>query len=237
MTDERLCITCAVLSPAREKPRHYEREHVCEGCRKRLALTLAELPTLCDVLPTAFPRLPRPQLNGSRIRSTPQASEPINWTPYDLDLPADPRKRELAVRVALGTDPEGEYQAGDLSVATELDGCVRDWLTYRPHEHAPAPLVFTLCRWLADRLDWACRYHPAIDEFAADLVELVGKVRRATGDTRLVHKLPAPCPDCDLLSLIRLDGADHVECENCHRLWTEGDYQRLCVVLAAEEWV
>jgi hypothetical protein len=142
-------------------------------------LTLAELPGLCEALPAAYPRLQRPQINGSRVRSTPQASEPINWRPYDLALPADPRKRELAARVALGTDPEAEWQDGVLSVATELDGMVRDWLTYRADEHAPAPTVTSLCRWLSHRLEWACEHHPAVDEFAGDLVELAREVRSA----------------------------------------------------------
>jgi hypothetical protein len=194
LTDERLCVACAVLSPARERPRHYDRPNVCDGCRRRLALTLAELPGLCEALPAAYPKLQRPQINGSRIRSTPQASEPINWWPFDLASPADPRKRELAARVALGTDPEAEWQDGVLSVATELDGMVRDWLTYRPDEHEPALTVESLCRWLSHRLEWACERHPAVDEFAGDLVELARAVRSAGRVDSGVGTFVGRCP-------------------------------------------
>lgn len=52
--------------------------------------------------------------------------------------------------------------------------------------------------------------------------------------TTLVHRLPAPCPNCDLLDLVRHDGDDRVRCRSCGASWDEAAYERLVLVLAAE---
>lgn len=243
-TVEHRCVTCLPLNPAQDKPRHYEREHVCEPCRLRLSSMLGELPDLCAMLPARFPRLTRPQINGSRIRSTPQASEPINITPLDLDAPADPRKRELAARIALGIDPEADYQEGDLSVATELDGWARDWLTYRTSEHLPAPLVTSLCAWLSDRLEWACQHHPAVDEFAGDLLRISRATHRASQAGRRSGEVVGRCPKrlrddtstqpsyCS--TPLRIDPyATQIQCPRCGSTW-DRDRGHQWVTLAAE---
>jgi hypothetical protein len=77
--------------------------------------------------------------------------------------------------------------------------------------------------------DWVDR--DGIDG-ALELLRLHDLVRLAAGRTALVHQLPAPCPSCNTLALVRHNGADHVECEHCRDLWTETDYRRLCLVLA-----
>jgi transposase-like protein len=72
-------------------------------------------------------------------------------------------------------------------------------------------------------------------EGALEMLRLHDLVRSVAGRTELVHKLPAPCPSCDRLALIRANGSSTIECEACHRRWTEQDYERLCLVLAADE--
>lgn len=67
---------------------------------------------------------------------------------------------------------------------------------------------------------------------ATTMLELHQRARAALGKTKLTHRLPAPCPSCDHLTLVRQNGADHVDCQHCHRTWTEQDYQRLTIVLA-----
>ena len=136
------------------------------------------------------------------------------------------------------TSPAREYpddQYGHLSVATVLDQWVRDWRDLLwPDHHLPVPTVSTLAGWLRRRLDDACDRHPAIDSFADELRSIRSTLRTTFGYGRYVDRLPAPCPDCDMMSLYRDDGASWVECGNCGRLWSENEYQRLCVILAAD---
>jgi len=55
--------------------------------------------------------------------------------------------------------------------------------------------------------DWVDR--DGIDD-ALELLRLHDLVRLAAGRTALVHQLPAPCPSCNSLALVRRNGADHV---------------------------
>lgn len=50
-----------------------------------------------------------------------------------------------------------------------------------------------------------------------------------SGDARL----PVPCPSCEGV-LIRRNGMDHVQCQNCPRTWPEDHYRRLCLILAQD---
>lgn len=82
------------------------------------------------------------------------------------------------------------------------------------------------------------RYHRAepCDGIAAalELLDLHHLVRSALGLTRLTHRLPAPCPRCENLTLIRDNGKDDVHCQRCGISWPYEDYQRLTLILAAD---
>jgi hypothetical protein len=69
---------------------------------------------------------------------------------------------------------------------------------------------------------------------ALTLLRLHHIARAVVGQTKLVHELPAPCPNCDRLALARDDGADHVHCRHCRLQWEETEYSRLTLVVAAE---
>ena len=60
------------------------------------------------------------------------------------------------------------------------------------------------------------------------------RARRALGLNTLVHRLPAPCPSCDMRTLIRVDGDDVVRCRACHTSWAESEYRLLVRVLVEE---
>jgi hypothetical protein len=75
---------------------------------------------------------------------------------------------------------------------------------------------------------------PFAAEAGRDAIDLARRAERAAGFDRLVHHLPVPCPSCDTRAMTREDGADQVECRACGRVWTEDDYRRLVVVVAAD---
>lgn len=69
---------------------------------------------------------------------------------------------------------------------------------------------------------------------ATDLLQLHRIARAALGQTKLVHQLPAPCPNCGNRALVRDSGDDKVHCQRCRLQWPEEDYRRLTLVLAAD---
>lgn len=90
---------------------------------------------------------------------------------------------------------------------------------------------------LLTHLDWSAA-QPWVDEYAAEMFELRRDAHTLAPWTPGTHRLPAPCPTCDALTLIRHDGADHVTCDSraggCGRSWSETQYRRLVLVLATE---
>jgi len=82
---------------------------------------------------------------------------------------------------------------------------------------------------------WQCEPADGLDG-ALELLRLHEVTRAALGRNRLVHQLPAPCPDvdCGEMRLVRENGASQVDCEACGRVWTEDDYRRLTLILTSE---
>lgn len=69
---------------------------------------------------------------------------------------------------------------------------------------------------------------------AVELLDLHHITRALLGQTKLVHQLPAPCPNCDHLTLVRDDGDSFVHCRRCRLQWPEDDYRRLTLVVSAD---
>lgn len=134
--------------------------------------------------------------------------------------------------------PAGD-QIGELPVATKLDQWVREWITYGwcPGDHLPVPTVVTLVDWLSKRLDVACDHHPAIDEFATEIRDLLRTCRRHAG-LLLAHPEyldGVPCSGCDLMALFRKPGDDYrAECGSCGKLYTDEEYERWVGLVAAQ---
>jgi hypothetical protein len=70
---------------------------------------------------------------------------------------------------------------------------------------------------------------------ALSLLDLHRRSYAATGQTILRHRLPTPCPWCDFLTLVRLDGSDHVECENCQKTVDQQHYDWFVRILLAQQ--
>jgi hypothetical protein len=69
--------------------------------------------------------------------------------------------------------------------------------------------------------------------FGITTTSLRVRADQVLGWSRLVHRLPAPCPYCDTLTLVRDDGKDFVRCTGCRRNWRETEY-RLFVKMLIE---
>lgn len=107
-------------------------------------------------------------------------------------------------------------QVGYLPVASVLDQWVRDWVTTRGRgEHLPVATVDVLTRWLANRVDWACDGHPAVDVFAAEMRELRSALNGVLGYHDWPTRKDAPCPKCDQRDLYVRNGSEWVECGSC----------------------
>lgn len=163
----------------------------------------------------------------SRIRSTRPERLPIAVDPTDLLMPA------RAGSVAVHAGPYAADQVGHLSVATVLDFWCRDWADLRgeglpplrtARERSPAGL---LARWLSDRLDWALQHHPALDEFAHDVSDLLGALFGAVNGGRVVPKpMEADCPRCGWAALFQPFSEADIECGNpdCRRVLSPAEY-------------
>lgn len=160
---------------------------------------------------------------GPRANSKPASRPPIPLDPIDLTAAARPGSRAPHARGQLGLDPD---QAGHLSLATTLETWVRDWILLRARgENRPEPTVKTMTRWLADRTDWACDEHPAIDEFTTDLQAYRSALRGILGLIDVPeYKRGVACPKCDERTLYRRNGCEYIECGTCPAMLTPDEY-------------
>lgn len=208
----------------------------CAGCVERGRRDLADLPRLATLL------------LGMARDARRNASEPISGS----------RERPLPLRTGLwsfvGLAPPGAVsaadpgdalcQVGDVPLADTLATTCRavaDDLrgtAPRVRRHGdPDEAVARFASYLAAQHDRTCRL-PWADEYLTELHDLWRRARTLAEDWPLVHKLPAPCPQCGTLTLRRDNGAAFVYCDTrhggCGLHWTEGDYQRLVLILVTE---
>lgn len=217
---EHTCVIC--------QRREWERAMVCEGDRTQLDALLAAVVDLYAQLPDEL--LPGAG-GGERVAGTREAPLPLRVDVLDLTLPAHQGSRGPMARGVLGLDDD---QVGDLSVATELETWARDWAELRG-ERVPEPYVASMVTWLRIRLDWACDEHPAVDEFAASVRELVGRLRGVFGQApERPTLLGVPCPSCDMVATYREPGDERTHCGACGRIMEAEVYERMMVGRVAE---
>lgn len=70
---------------------------------------------------------------------------------------------------------------------------------------------------------------------ALALLRLHHKARLFLGASKLVHRLPVPCPRCQAMSLVCEDGSDLIECRDCGKPFTRDEYEYFCLVLTDRE--
>lgn len=231
-----ICVVCQ---------RHqYEREHVCEPCRGRLAWQPREITGLWqqlldtepepdpwrqlgeisrrlgkwthDPVTDAVPSGPVRRSTAAPVTGTRAPQPPIDLDGIDLVAPA---------RTGTVHDP-ARLQTGHLSVPTVLDEWVRDIRDTRGlREHLPVPTVPELCAWLSRRTDWIADHHPAADEYAGEMSRLIAVMRGVLNLTtpRPVLCEGVACPRCGMRVLYRGE-TEYVECAGCGRLLRDDEY-------------
>jgi hypothetical protein len=199
-------------------------EGLCGVCERHVERALADLPRDYVVLNTLLGK-------GSTA-----GGEPIRMT-KELPIP-------IKVHVeALQRDMVREAMAWACSVAEVLNvrfavhGGVRPgWLLSRSCALlSGAPSAFLALRDCKHtRWEYGHRVVVARDglDGALNLLRLHQKARAYTGQTRLVHRLPVPCPRCEAMALEREDGTDTIDCTDCLRRYTWAEYEKLCLILA-----
>lgn len=205
---------------------------VCAACRTWLDGILADIAELTPQLAGAL----IPGQGGARehVSGSPESPLPLQIAPLDLGMPA------RALRLSTAGLAARDDQTGDLSVASILDGWVRDWRSYLYRERLPRPTVDRQTRWLRDRLDWACDQHPAIDECADELRALRAKlagVLFGRSDRRVIGDCPVD------LDNGRQCGAplsadpflDVIQCRRCLTQWDRREWLWLGTVLRATQ--
>lgn len=185
------------------------RGQVCDPCRADARIILLDVVDLYALLPEHLEpvRGVGPKVSGSR---TPPV--PLRLDVVDLILPA----RNGNVH------DDWHDQYGQLSVATVLDGWVRDWAEVR-HEHLPAPTVVELAGWMLGRLSWACDEHPAVDECIAHLRSTRAVLRRAVGRTSgrvYIGVCPVELDEGPCRAILMADpDVDVLRCPRCRTEW------------------
>jgi hypothetical protein len=204
---------------------------LCTACTEQVARALADLPTdyteLHFLLASGESGITSDVVAGSR------------------ELPVPIRVSVEALQAAMVL----EVQVWALPVARKLG---IDWNASQGLDCRPGFLLQRCARLLAHSVSTLVRlpemsYRAALDadwvtrdgiDGALELLRLHGLVRFAAGQTKLIHRLPSPCPRCERMTLVRHNGSDMVKCEACptseRAWWTEDEYQRLTLILAED---
>jgi hypothetical protein len=227
---------------------------VCDADRVRLHSHLAELAELGPLLPYA---LAPGSAGGARVSGSREAPTPTRLGALNLIGPAAtgpvrdtliPAIRSWTTTVDVGDvavvvwhrglarDGNGDPvwvpagdQVGPVPTAAFLDEWVGDWAELRGRrEYGPQRTVPLMAGWLRARVDWACDHHPAVVDFATELISAVCAVRAALNVSRRPTWYDKVCAQCKLLALYRRDAnAAYIECRNCGTLVTDAEYEDL----------
>lgn len=202
--EERRCKVEGCKGPDRKR-RLVTRGAVCEACRSRLEQVIADTPGLYMSLSEA---LEPSQGDGEKVATSKGHPAPLRIDVLDL----------MCETVAF------YVEFADL-LARQDRLAKRPW--FRMSRHVALAEALTI---ISPRLDRAGEWpHDVSAAF-----NLHQSARRTLGLTALIHRLPAPCPECDLMTLVRYDGDDKVTCRACNLSWSESEYRLLVRILTEE---
>jgi hypothetical protein len=223
------CVTCWVYGRPGEprEPAHTEHGWIaCPSCQGRIRTHLADIPTQYRLLDAT----PGSSNDSARVSGSREQSLGVRTGVLDLIVPTG---------IKPIVDPNSD-QMGNLPVAAVLASWVDLWIHDRKKsEHYPGATVDRLVGWLTVRLDWAFQYANALDDFTAELRQIVGLLYITNGDATVKpdHKEAVPCSRCDLKVLYDVPGDRYIEClrshGGCGQLLTVGEYYRWVGLLHA----
>ena len=188
---------CTDGPPEHDEPRPrwaVDGERLCVRCGTLLERRLSELPACRDALRANLAKTG----GGSNVGNKPTKGSP----PIPLNIAAHDHLTLMQATVTLWA----------LMVREErnLRGPDRNDLR-------------VLCGWLSSQLPWLLT-HPAVGDLADEVRNLV-RIAEALAQTREQwHPLDPPCPGCGEHAVGRWDGADHIDCKACERVWQEKEY-------------
>lgn len=210
-----------VARDAPEEPTvHADVRPLLAGWHPPLVLVLEWL-TVASALPAAAVGVAG---RGGRVSGTSEPRLPIATDAVDLLGPARSTRRLRS-----------EDDIGFVSVASTLDFWVQDLRDHRGRgEGLPDPAVTVLAGWLADRIDEAVADWYPVDEFFDQLRRVHGALRGQLGLVDVPERKEAPCPRCEMLTLLHRGGSDWVECGSCGGLLTFEEYDEHVRQLAAD---
>ncbi|WP_159850247.1 hypothetical protein [Nocardia sp. CY41] len=175
---------------------------ICEGCQRRTARLLSRLVTDWVHLHVDMPTPPR-RKRAERTSRTREYGHPAEWA----SVTAAQIARALNEIHADLTALRGETLAPDVW-ASELVRVRAAWTYLEPRTAELAAL-------------------PDIRDRIVELRDLHGQIRSRLGLTKPRQILPAPCPACELRTLLRTiePHNDQIQCGNCGHLIQNDHYE------------
>lgn len=119
----------------------------------------------------------------------------------------------------------------------ERRGLAVDWTTAgREQLLAGGQVLADVLEFLRAHLEWAAREHPAVDEFAGEVREIIGACRTALGlttDLRRIGQCPAQLGDRVCGRVLYADPyADSIRCDRCRTDWPRARWLLLGAAIA-----
>lgn len=199
---------------------------LCASCRRNLARTLAALPR--DYVELALVLGRSDQAGGEPITGTPEA-------PIPLRCDVEAIQAEMTHEAMCWAESTAEQL--NITMDTQLSRNSRPGANLDHSCRLLARAVDTLLALRqAEHVGWVNGNRAVVwrdgVEGAVLLLDLHHRARHLLGRTRLVHRLPAPCPRCERLALERADGSEAIWCASCGTYYTWDRYYELCDALA-----
>jgi hypothetical protein len=204
----------------------YAEAGLCDACTRHLGYVLDDLPRTYVELNEALARVRRPGQDvvaGTRELPIPIRGD-VEALMGELVHEAHCWAESTAERIGIYLDTQVFRDARPGKVlqrcARLLADAVSVLLALRDVDHVG---------WVYD-----CSTEVTRDglDGAAVLLDLHHRARVLLGRTRLINRLPAPCPRCEYLALERHDGSETITCAHCARHYTWDEYWNLCTVLS-----
>lgn len=217
--------------------------HLCLVHSGELRGWLAELPAQARLLEEEFVAASAQPAEG-RMGGTGRATAPV---PVDLRVlvllgPGHPvglvdqdddEDTTVPLRAFLGSwagTIAYQYPAAhrDLYGTARTQPCEQAWPTW-------GETITGWCLWLLAYLPFALTL-PVAGELHRQVGDLIHRIRGLTHTTPGEHRRVAPCPACDLFTLVRTDGQWRVHCVDCgHRMTPDQYDEHAAQYLAARQ--